>query len=101
MNTIILAIQHGHTVVIENVGDQIDAVLDPVLSRAVFRKGKNLFIRMGGEDVEYDSNFKLYLQTSLANPHYRPEIFAQCTLINFIVTEKGLEDQLLAKVRDQ
>lgn len=37
-------------------------------------------------------------QTNLANPHYRPEIFAQCTLINFIVTEKGLEDQLLAKV---
>jgi dynein heavy chain len=39
-------------------------------------------------------------QTNLANPHYRPEIFAQCTLINFIVTEKGLEDQLLAKVMD-
>lgn len=37
-------------------------------------------------------------QTNLSNPHYRPEIFAQCTIINFIVTEKGLEDQLLAKV---
>ena len=28
------------------------------------------------------------------------EIFASCTLINFIATEKGLEDQLLAKVVD-
>ena len=31
-------------------------------------------------------------------PHYKPEIAAQCTLINFIVTQSGLEDQLLAKV---
>jgi hypothetical protein len=38
--------------------------------------------------VEYDSNFRLYLQTKLANPHYKPEIAAQCTLVNFCVTEK-------------
>jgi hypothetical protein len=55
----------GHTVVIEGVGESIDAVLDPVLSRAVFKKGRSLFIRMGGEDVEYDQNFKLYLQVRL------------------------------------
>merc|ERR1712048_19619 len=42
--------------------------------------------------------FKLFLQTKLANPHYKPEIFAQCSLINFIVTESGLEEQLLALV---
>jgi len=43
-------------------------------------------------------SFKLYLQTKVQNPHYKPEVAAQCTIINFIVTESGLEDQLLAEV---
>ena len=37
-------------------------------------------------------------QTKLANPHYKPEMQAQATLINFTVTRDGLEDQLLAEV---
>jgi len=41
---------------------------------------------------------RLILQTKLANPHYKPEMQAQSTLINFTVTRDGLEDQLLANV---
>ena len=40
----------------------------------------------------------MILQTNLANPHYKPEMQAQATLINFTVTRDGLEDQLLAEV---
>ena len=86
-------------------------------SKALFRKGKTLFLKIGEEDVEYDEHFRLYLQTKLSNPHYKPEISAQCTIINFIVTRRGeyttshvssrivltyiltgLEDQLLATI---
>ena len=53
---------------------------------------------MGDKEVEYHPNFRMIIQTKLANPHYKPEIQAQATLINFTVTRDGLEDQLLAEV---
>ena len=55
-------------------------------------------VRLGAEEIEVLPSFRLYLQTKLINPHYKPETAAQCTIINFIVTEAGLEDQLLALV---
>ena len=74
-------ISDGMCVIIENLGEEIDATLDPVLSRAIYKKGRALFLKLGGEEVEYDPGFTLYLQTKLSNPHYKPEIAAQCTLI--------------------
>lgn len=77
---------------IEGIGELIDSLLDPLLSKQFVKKGKNLQVKIGSEDIEIMSSFKLYLQTKLINPHYKPETAAQCTIINFIVTESGLED---------
>lgn len=55
-------------------------------------------IKIGDKEIEYNPMFRLILQTKLANPHYKPEMQAQATLINFTVTRDGLEDQLLAEV---
>ena len=38
--------------------------------------------------MDYDPNFKLFLTTKLANPHYLPEICITTTLINFTVTRE-------------
>lgn len=92
------AVGAGKVLMIEALGQEIDAILDPLLSRAFIRRGKNQFVKLGSEEVEIARGFKLYLQTKLINPHYKPETAAQCTIINFLVTEKGLEDQLLASV---
>ena len=35
------------------------------------------FIEVAGEMIEHDSNFMLFLQTKLSNPHYKPEVFAR------------------------
>lgn len=100
MNIIIQAVEDGNTVLIEAIGEELDASLDALLSQQVLTKGSQKFIRLGSEDggVSYNDKFRLLLQTKLPNPHYRPEVAAQCTLLNFTSSEEGLEDQLLAQV---
>ncbi|KAF4733564.1 hypothetical protein FOZ62_017846 [Perkinsus olseni] len=89
------SLDQGKTVLIENMGESIDAVLAPVIGRNTIRRGKNRLIKLGDKEINYNPNFRLFMQTKLSNPHYPPEIQAECTIINFTVTEQGLEDQLL------
>jgi len=100
IDKVINAIENGLPLMIENLPGDIDAVMDPVVGKMTIRRGRNVVIKIGDNEVEYNPEFRLYLQTKLANPHYKPEIAAQTTLVNFCVTEKGLEDQLLALVVD-
>lgn len=90
------AIVYGNTVLLENIDDTVDAVLEPLLSR-IFQK-RGTVVKIGDKEVDYNPKFRLILQTKLANPHYKPEMQAQTTLINFSVTRDGLEQQLLAEV---
>lgn len=90
------AVVQGSTVLIENIDQTVDSVLDPLLSRSFIKKSSA--IKIGDREVDYNPKFRLILQTKLANPHYKPEMQAQTTLINFTVTRDGLEQQLLAEV---
>mmetsp|Transcript_34548 Transcript_34548/g.103510 ORF Transcript_34548/g.103510 Transcript_34548/m.103510 type:complete len:2592 (+) Transcript_34548:5875-13650(+) len=89
-------VENGAPVLLENIQLQIDAVLNPVIGRQTVKRGRNLVVKLGDKEIDYSPKFRLYLQTKLANPHYPPEIQAETTLVNFMVTEDGLEDQLLA-----
>ncbi|KAK1879647.1 Dynein beta chain ciliary [Dissostichus eleginoides] len=93
------AVVAGHTVLIENLEETIDPVIDPLLGRHTIKKGS--CIKVGDKECFFNPGFRLILHTKLANPHYKPEIQAQTTLINFTVTRDGLEDQLLAQVVNQ
>jgi dynein heavy chain len=98
INILETSIETGKPCLIENLENTIDAVIQPVYARAIIRKGKSSYIKMGDKELSLDPAFKLIFQTKLSNPHYPPEIQAECTLINFTVTEKGLEDQLLTLI---
>uniref|UniRef100_A0A3B3CIR7 Dynein heavy chain ATP-binding dynein motor region domain-containing protein n=1 Tax=Oryzias melastigma TaxID=30732 RepID=A0A3B3CIR7_ORYME len=78
--------------------ETIDPVIDPLLGRHTIKKGR---LVVGDKECFFNPEFRLILHTKLANPHYKPEIQAQTTLINFTVTRDGLEDQLLAQVVNQ
>jgi dynein heavy chain len=48
--------------------------------------------------IEYSRDFRFYITTKLRNPHYLPEASVKVTLINFMITAEGLQDQLLSIV---
>jgi len=63
-------ISKGNTLLIENLDEDIEPVLDPLLGRVLIKKGKA--IRLGDKEIEYHPLFQLFLHTKLANPHYKP-----------------------------
>ncbi|KAA0158934.1 hypothetical protein FNF31_05104 [Cafeteria roenbergensis] len=92
------AIQFGQPVLLENVGEELDPSLEPVLLKVLFKQGAQWCIRLGDATVEYDERFRLYVTTKYRNPHYLPETSTKVTLLNFMITPAGLQDQLLGVV---
>jgi len=72
--TIEMCIESGKPLLIENLQNSIDAVIQPVYARAVTRKGKNVYLKMGDKELSLSPNFRLLMHTKLSNPHYPPEI---------------------------
>jgi dynein heavy chain len=92
------ALEHGHSLLIENMGESVDAVLNPVIARQLIQRGSKKLVKIGDKEIEFHPNFKLFMHTKLSNPHYPPEVQAEAALVNFTVTEAGLSDQLLSLV---
>ncbi|XP_031448519.1 dynein heavy chain 10, axonemal isoform X3 [Phasianus colchicus] len=93
-----LAIKYGNPFLLHGVDEYIDPVIDNVLEKNIKVAQGRKFIVLGDKEVDYDSNFRLYLNTKLANPKYSPAVFGKAMVINYTVTLKGLEDQLLSVI---
>ncbi|KAI9190103.1 hypothetical protein H9P43_001536 [Blastocladiella emersonii ATCC 22665] len=98
LRTLENAIQFGAPVLLENVKEELDPILEPLLQKQTFKSGGSICIRLGDSTIEYSPNFKLYITTKLRNPHYLPELQTKVSLLNFMITPEGLEDQLLGIV---
>eukprot|EP00913_Durusdinium_trenchii_P020057 g18849.t2 len=89
------AIAYGKPCLLENVLEQLDPLLEPLLQKAIFKAGSVMMIRLGDSQCEYNKDFRFYITTKLPNPHYSPEVCVQVTLLNFMATPDGLQDQML------
>jgi len=58
-------------------------------------QGGREVIKIGDNVVPYHPDFRFYMTSKLANPHYPPEVSVKVSLLNFFVTPEGLEEQLL------
>lgn len=87
-----LGIQYGRWVLIENVGEELDPALEPILLKQVDKSGQ---LRLGEKTIPYNNNFKFLMTSNLTNPHYSPETSVKVTILNFAITPFGLEEQML------
>ncbi|XP_056381079.1 dynein axonemal heavy chain 1 isoform X2 [Hyla sarda] len=92
------AIRFGKPFLMENVGEELDPALEPVLLKQSYKQQGSTVLRLGDAVIPYHDDFRMYITTKLPNPHYPPEICTKVTLINFTLSPSGLEDQLLGLV---
>ena len=58
---LLISIERGDSFLIENMGENIEPTLLPVIARVSIKRGSKRFMVMGDQEVEISPNFRLYL----------------------------------------
>ena len=58
LRTLENAIQFGLPVLLENVGEELDPSLEPLLLKQIFKQGGVSCIRLGDSTIEYSAGFR-------------------------------------------
>eukprot|EP00002_Diphylleia_rotans_P028875 TRINITY_DN5840_c0_g1_i3.p1 TRINITY_DN5840_c0_g1~~TRINITY_DN5840_c0_g1_i3.p1 ORF type:complete len:4482 (-),score=987.95 TRINITY_DN5840_c0_g1_i3:157-13602(-) len=92
------SLTQGMRVLIENVGEELDPFVDNLLEVPVVKGPRGYRVLIETREVDFSEDFRLVMVTKLANPSFAAEVYSKTTVIDFSVTPKGLESQLLARV---
>ena len=53
--------------------------------KATTKRGNQLTLRLGDQDVPYNNEFRLHLTSKMPNPHYIPEICIKTTIFMHVI----------------
>ncbi len=95
LRTLENGVRFGRWIILENILEELDAALEPLLLQQKFRQGGAEMIKVGDSVIPWNDQFRFFMTTKLPNPHYLPEVCVKVSLLNFTITLGGLEDQLL------
>ena len=98
LRTLENGVQFGRWVLLENIQETLDAALEPILLQQKFKQGGQEMMKIGDNTIAYNDQFRFFMTTKLSNPHYSPEVQVKVSLLNFTITQPGLEEQLLGVV---
>ena len=82
----------GLPLLLESVGEEVDPILEPLLLKQVFKVAGQKQIKLGEDVIDYADDFRLYMTSRYANPHYLPELSIKVSVINFMITFDILSD---------
>ena len=88
----------GNTVIFEDATETFDPMLDPLLAKQIEKKSSETLMKFGEKYIQYNSDFKFFITTKMPAPHYSPEVCVKVTILNFMVTQEGLQDQMLNEI---
>ena len=92
-------IVNGKPILLEDTEEILDSSIYDILCKRTYKKDDGrIMIKVSDHEISYNNSFCLYLLSKISNPRYLPDIFGNLNVINFTVTEPGLEDQLLIEV---
>ena len=88
----------GNPVIFEDAVETFDPMLDPLLAKQIEKKSSEVLMKFGEKMIPYSTDFKFFITTKMPSPHYSPEVCVKVTILNFMVTQEGLQDQMLNEI---
>jgi len=90
-----MSIQYGKPFLFENLDEELDPMVDPVLEKRFTVVNGVKVITLGDNQIEWNDTFQLIMTTKLSNPKYSPEVMGKASIVNCVITMDGLAAQLL------